>query len=96
MRGGKYAVLAQGPGRDSNRCVEPLDPDFELLGSVCSRNLGQLRGRYTSQETLSLVRNIKQRSSRWEHRSVGESVPVMKFLLPSRFIIIIFNTNFLK
>ena len=94
MRGGKYAInWPKVRARDSNRCVEPLDPDFEPLSSVCSGTLGSSRGRHTSQETLSLVRNIKQRSSRWGHRSVGESVPVM-VLLPSRFIIIIFNTNF--
>ena len=96
MGGGKYAInLPKVQARNSNRCVEALDPDFEPLSRVCSGTLGSSRGRHTSQETLSPVRNISQRSSRWGHHSMGKSVPVM-VLLPSRFIIIFDTNSFLK
>ena len=45
MGGGKYAInLPKVQARDSNRCVEPLDLDFEPLSSMCSGTLAAREG----------------------------------------------------
>ena len=93
--GGKYAInLSKVWARDSNRCVEPLDPDFEPLGSECSGTLGSSRGRHTSQEHSVPGQEYQTKKFQVGAPWCGEKncVPVM-VLLPSRFIIIIFNTN---
>lgn len=55
--------------RDSSRCLELLDPDFELFCNLASHNLRQLHG---GRKCVSVARGFRQRSQRWGHRGVGK------------------------